>query len=234
MLEGHAQEYFKHSATKSLSAHGAKKNGFTLLTAAEVSQEVALTQAGRQNAEPTAAGQAPGQFSSGSRLSLMAGNTESSSVGKAAAPAVAHKRSFRRRSAEASRGTPMAGALSPSAPPQWVTPKKIPAVGAHRNSGIVLSANSDGVQDMTPQTGLVLAGELPVPKAPGLQGRINIVHVMKGMQPGRELKSLEHQIKQNTFPSEAAKENCEMEIAATHSARILQVQNAKKGAWDDS
>ena len=128
LREGHAQEYFKHSATKSLSAHVAsrecaKKNGFTLLTAAEVSQEVALTQAGRENAEPTGAGQAQGQFSSGSRLSLMAGNTESSSVGKVAAPAVAGKRRFGK--AVAAPG--VAQALPRSAPPLIVTPKKIPA-----------------------------------------------------------------------------------------------------------
>ena len=127
LREGHAQEYFKHSATKSLSAHGAKKNGFTLLTAAEVSQEVALTQAGRENAEPTGAGQAQGQFSSGSRLSLMAGNTESSSVGKAAAPAVASKRKFGKAVAAPGVAQAMAGALPRSAPPQIVTPKKIPA-----------------------------------------------------------------------------------------------------------
>ena len=127
LREGHAQEYFKHSATKSLSAHGAKKNGFTLLTAAEVSQEVALTQAGRENAEPTGAGQAQGQFSSGSRLSLMAGNTESSSVGKAAAPAVAGKRRIGKGVAAPGVAQAMAGPLPRSAPPQIVTPKKIPA-----------------------------------------------------------------------------------------------------------
>ena len=127
LREGHAQEYFKHSATKSLSAHGAKENGFTLRTAAEVSQEVALTQAGRENAEPTGAGQAQGQFFSGSRLSVMAGNTESVSVGKAAAPAVASRRKFGKAVAAPGVAQAMAGALPRSAPPQIVTPKKIPA-----------------------------------------------------------------------------------------------------------
>ena len=132
LREGHAQEYFKHSATKSLSAHVAsrecaKKNGFTLLTAAEVSQEVALTQAGRENAEPTGAGQAQGQFSSGSRLCLMGGNAESVSVGKGAAPAVASKKKFGKAVAAPGVAQAVAGALPRSAPPLTVTPKKIPA-----------------------------------------------------------------------------------------------------------
>ena len=233
LREGHCQDHFSFVSNQAFPQQGVNLNPKTLnslLTADDVRSEVTLLQ--QAHLAEDHAREVAGASGEGTRPTVVSGSRlvapTAPTTEQQGTPRAKSRRSATTASSRAGGGARTFRRAGPGAS----SPVASPAKGGGGGVVVVEGAAISGTDQISHYSPAMLAPSGAEEFLPA-GGRVNITRVIKGWKPGRELKALEHALDRDTFPDEAERSQCEMELAAANGARSLTVAQVRRGDWDD-